>query len=362
MTNTGKTWTDSTPEQPGCLIEVHQADSLDVCPSWPTPQVIISDGAYGVAGEPGDTSSPRGLTDWYRPHIQAWAEHATAATTLWFWNTEVGWATVHPVLEAHGWKYVHSNTWNKGRAHLPGRSRSQENHRFPVVSEVCVQYVFQPDVAGMEPRKWLLQEWTHRTPPETRQRGLRGQGRGFRKYLDQTDLWYPPPPGTFQKLQEYANEHGSPDGRPYFAPDGRNPAGAQDWTRIAAHPRFECPFGITNVWDRPALRGSERRRESGSSMLPHGLLDRTAVQSKLGGATHPNQKPMDLTVMIIRASSQPGDIVWERFGGLFTACAAARDTRRQAHGADHWLHRAGLVPRAGVSPRPHHTQRRRLQN
>ena len=318
----GKIWTDSPDgKQEGVSLEnislqVHQADSLNVYPAWPEPTVIISDGAYGIAGFPGDTPSPRGLADWYRPHIEAWAERATAATTLWFWNTEVGWATVHPVLEANGWEYVHLNTWNKGRSHLAGRARSQEYHRFPVVSEVCVQYIFRPKIAGMTPWEWLLQEWKRTGLPRREANLACGvQEAASRKYLDQTGLWYPPPPETFQKLQEYANEHGRPEGRPYFAPDGLNPAGAQEWTRIAAHPRFECPFGITNVWDRPALRGRERRRES-------------------GGAVHPNQKPMDLTVMIIRASSQTGDTVWEPFGGLFTACAAARDTGRRSRGAE----------------------------
>ena len=305
----GRVWTDT-------LLEVHQADSMLACPKWPSPAAIISDGAYGIAGFPGDLTGPQGLAEWYQPHIEAWSQQASAATTLWFWNTEVGWATVHPILLAHGWEYVHLNTWNKGRAHLAGRSRHQENHRFPVVSEVCVQYVFRPSIARMEPRKWLLQEWKRTGLPLRQANAACGVlDAASRKYLDQTDLWYPPPPETFQKLQEYANEHGAPAGRPYFAPDGEKPASAQDWERIAAHPRFECPFGITNVWERPTLRRSGRRRESGTD-------------------AHPNQKPLDLTIMIIRASTQPGDIIWEPFGGLFTACAAARETQRRAFGAE----------------------------
>jgi site-specific DNA-methyltransferase (adenine-specific) len=68
--------------------------------------VIVSDGAYGILGFEGDTSDHLGIADWYEPHIQAWSQQATAQTTLWFWNSEIGWATVHPVLERYGWRMI----------------------------------------------------------------------------------------------------------------------------------------------------------------------------------------------------------------------------------------------------------------
>lgn len=76
---------------------VFLADALGLYRDWPAPVVIVSDGAYGVSGFPGDTPGPDGLADWYRPHIKQWSRAATGETTLWFWNTEVGWATVHPL-------------------------------------------------------------------------------------------------------------------------------------------------------------------------------------------------------------------------------------------------------------------------
>jgi site-specific DNA-methyltransferase (adenine-specific) len=51
-----------------------EGNALDAYPSWDTPTTIISDGAYGVKGFPGDPGSVRGLVDWYRPHIAAWSE------------------------------------------------------------------------------------------------------------------------------------------------------------------------------------------------------------------------------------------------------------------------------------------------
>ncbi len=72
---------------------------------WPTPTCIVADGPYGVSGFPGDLPAAGTLADWYRPHIAAWSKRSTPETTLWFWNTELGWASVHPVLQELGWDY-----------------------------------------------------------------------------------------------------------------------------------------------------------------------------------------------------------------------------------------------------------------
>src|SRR4030095_1829173 len=92
---------------------------------WPSPVVIVSDGPYGVASYPGDPPTPAGLADWYRPYAALWAERSTPETTLWFWNTEVGWANVHPVLEANGWEYRCCHVWDKGIGHIAGHANTQ---------------------------------------------------------------------------------------------------------------------------------------------------------------------------------------------------------------------------------------------
>ncbi len=101
-------------------VEVWLGDSLDRYASWDRPDVIVSDGAYGVLGFEGDTSDHLGIPGWYEPHARAWAERAKPGTTLWFWNSEIGWAAAHPVLERHGFRYVNANVWNKGVAHIAG--------------------------------------------------------------------------------------------------------------------------------------------------------------------------------------------------------------------------------------------------
>ena len=130
-------------------VRVYLGDSLDFYPYWETPTVIVSDGGYGVLGFKGDTSDHLDLPNWYRPHIAQWSKRSTAATTLWFWNSEIGWAAVHPVLEEHGWRYVNANIWNKGKGHIAGNVNTRRIRRFPVVSEICVQYVYEARIAGL---------------------------------------------------------------------------------------------------------------------------------------------------------------------------------------------------------------------
>ncbi len=279
--------------------------------------MIISDGGYGVLGFEGDTSDHLGLPSWYEPHVKAWAEQSTPSTTLWFWNSEIGWASVHPVLEKYGWRYVNCNIWNKGKAHIAGNVNTTKIRRFPVVTEVCVQYVLEARIDGTPLKEWLLNEWKRSGLPLREANKACGVAdAAVRKYLDKGHLWYFPPAEMFVHLQEYANRNGRLEGRPYFSIDGKNPVSVQQWAAMRS--KFHCPHGVTNVWDRNPLGGKERVRINGDN----------------GRAVHLNQKPLDLMMMIIEASSDPGDVVWEPFGGLFTACLAAGRLKRRAFGAE----------------------------
>lgn len=97
-----------------CIMAMHRK-KYD---KWPASDLIVSDGAYEVRGFRGDTTDVSGLVEWYKPHVLAWVKAAKPSTSLWFWNTEVGWATVHPLLLATGWEYVQLAVWNKGLAHI----------------------------------------------------------------------------------------------------------------------------------------------------------------------------------------------------------------------------------------------------
>ncbi|MCY3850556.1 MAG: hypothetical protein OXF75_07125 [Acidimicrobiaceae bacterium] len=99
---------------PTDLFSLHRGDVLDAYGEWPQPDCLIVDGPYGVGGFFGDPRTPESLADWYRPHVEAWTKSAKLSSTLWFWGTEIGWATVHPVLAEFGWEYVQAIHWDKG--------------------------------------------------------------------------------------------------------------------------------------------------------------------------------------------------------------------------------------------------------
>jgi site-specific DNA-methyltransferase (adenine-specific) len=306
-------------------------DALDCYASWPTPTVIVSDGAYGVAGFPGDPPTHEGLATWYAPHVRAWARYAAPSTTLWFWGTEVGWATMHPLLVANGFEYRNCHVWNKGVAHIAGNANTKTLRKFPVVTEVCVQYVrlvqFEARGQRLTLKDWLRHEWERSGLPLSQTNVACGvKNAATRKYFTRCHLWYFPPPEAFEQLAAYANAHGRARARPYFSRDGRRPMTGAEWATLRA--KFHCDVGITNVWTEPAVRGAERFKAEYRCL-------------------HGNQKPLRLADRIVRASSDPGDVVWEPFGGLCSVSVAAYRAGRRAFAAE-------------VSPTYHALARRRL--
>lgn len=167
---------------------------------WPAPTVIVSDGPYGLALFPGDPPTPNGLAAWYAPHIAAWAQYALPETTLWFWNTEIGWATVHPVLALHGWKYRALHVWDKGIGHIAGNVNSKTIRGFPVATEVCAQYVREvrlptDDGQSLPMQQWLRREWLRSGLPLNKTNEACGvKNAATRKYFTDDHLWYFPPP------------------------------------------------------------------------------------------------------------------------------------------------------------------------
>ena len=91
---------------------------------------------------------------------------------------------------------------------------------------------------------------------------------------------------------------------------------SDEWALMRS--KFKCPHGFTNIWERSALQGKERIK----------------APKRGSKAAHLNQKPLNLMRLIIEASSDEGDVVWEPFGGLFTASLAARDLGRRAYSCE----------------------------
>lgn len=298
---------------------IHKGDAMNWYDVWPSPTVIISDGPYGLGSYPGDPPTHEGLAEWYKPHAEKWAARASAQTTLWFWNSEIGWATAHPVLAAAGWKYRACHVWDKGKAHIAGNANTKTLRMFPVVTEVCVQYVRELELESNGSKRpvkeWLRSEWARTGLPFRLANEACGvKNAATRKYLTADHLWYYPPADAFGGMADYANRHGDPNGAPYFSADGKAPITRAEWERMRA--KFYCQYGITNVWREPPVNGGER------------------VKSDNGKSVHINQKPLSLLEICIRSSSDPGDVVWEPFGGLCSAAVASHRLGRACRSAE----------------------------
>jgi site-specific DNA-methyltransferase (adenine-specific) len=278
-----------------------------------------------VNGFPGDENKSEALAQWYEPHIKAWSQHSTAETTLWFWNTEVGWATVHPILAAQGWEYRCCNIWDKGMSHVAGNANTQTLRKFPVVTEVCVHYVkaalFRVADRPMTMQEWLRYEWQRTGLPFRLANEACGVlNAATRKYLTADHLWYYPPPEAFVKLAEYANRLGKPGGRPYFSQDGHQAIPGDQWAKMRA--KFQCDVGITNVWREPQVSGVERIQGT-----------RNGMKYKFR-SLHGSQKPLRFIEQIVRATTDAGDTVWEPFGGLCPGAVVAYHLRRKYAAAE----------------------------
>jgi hypothetical protein len=315
------------PEHPQRLVRLGNAslyngDALDAYDEWLPPACIISDGPYGLGKFPGEPNSPDGLAEWYAPHAAAWARRAQPFTTLWFWNSEIGWAKSHPALELHGWQYEETIVWDKGIAHVAGNCNSKTIRGVPVVTELAVRYTrkvtLETGDGGQLPiKEWLRAEWQRSGRPMYESNKACGVvNAATRKYLTQCHMWYFPPGYAVVGMSKWCARHGAKTERPYFSLDGKTPPTADTWDRLRA--KWTHVHGLTNVWQEPPVHNGERVRVAGSASR----------------YLHANQKPLTLMERQILASTSPNDVVWEPFGGLCSATVAAVKLGRVAHAAE----------------------------
>lgn len=322
-------------------FRLHRGNVLDAYGDWPTPSTIISDGAYGVRGFHGDTIDAASLVEWYRPHIAAWTQAATPATTLWFWGTEVGWATIHAELDRAGWDYVQTVVWDKGLSHIAGNVNGNTIRRFPVVTEVCVLYQRRFEIADgqggcLSAQEWVRQEWLRSgLPMYLANKACGVKNAATRKYLTKDWMWYFPPGKAIAAMAAYCTENGLESGRPYFSMDGVSSVSETEWDCMRY--RWNHRHGLTNVWSRPPLHDSERLKGSLRRSAPR------VYKPTKASTTHLNQKPLEFMERLVHAVTVPGDVVWEPFGGLGSGSVAAVALGRRAFVAEQDPHFSELA-------------------
>lgn len=304
------------------MTEIFSGDSLEAYPTWEQPDLILSDGPYGLGIFPGEPKNPELLAEWYEPHVRAWSEASKPSTTLWLWNSEVGWANIHHLMIQNGWKYKETTVWNKGIGHIAGKVNSKTIRGLPVVTEIAVRYVRKPvvNIDGIDTalKEWLRAEWKRSGLPLNQANVACGvKNVATRKYLTQDEMWYWPPVDAIVKMAEYCNKYGKQDGKPYFdllIKQDEWDKSKNIWnnevkvnTRRA---KWNHKHGLTNVWDYPALRSSERIKNGNLSF-------------------HANQKPLELIERQIELSTDENDVVWEPFGGTGTVSVASQKLNRK---------------------------------
>ncbi len=118
----------------------------------------------------------------------------------------------------------------------------------------------------------------------------------------------------------------------WFKPNGSPNLGCRTFTEssellIWAAPRATKPLAHTfNYRDLKQANGGKQLRDTWSIPAPS--------RREKAGIKHPTQKPIALLERIVGASSAPGDVVLDPFGGSMTAGAAALAGGRRFIGID----------------------------
>ena len=321
---------------------IRRAYAEDVYPDIEDGSVrlIISDGPYFLGKAAWDKGKLDDLPTWYAPHIEAWGRVCMPSASVYLWNTAEGWARLDPVMRAAGWTHRALITWNKGLGFLAGKCDVEGCRTWPDVTEVCGFYQRNEweigtcaateiaHAAGRDDknwiRPWLVEEWKA-AGLKSKQADRALGTNGMAGHYFGASQWSLPTWENYRTLAEHAAKHGPARERPYLVHPAVWPGGdlraSYDHLRAeydhlraeydhlrAEYERARVPFtlppGITNVWTHPQVSGAERLRGPD------------------GKALHPCQKPITFSDRMIRASSKPGELVLEPFGGTCRVAVA----------------------------------------
>jgi site-specific DNA-methyltransferase (adenine-specific) len=330
---------------------VYEADARTIAATLPDgcASCAILDGPYGM-GKAAWDRVPRGgsLLDLYRDHLADVGRVCAPSASLYVWNTEVGWAELHPAILAAGWTFVSLIVWVKADSPRIGDIFGYDHLRGWVSTvEYCGFYqreAWAPNTsAGQEigyaagrddrnwVRPWLAAEWSAaglKMRDADRALGTNGMA----GHYFQASQWSLPTWDAFKCLAEHAAERGPPRAVPYLtlerfagadalaltyahlAAEGEALRAEYDHLRAeyeASRPPFTAPMGLGNVWRAPTVAGPERLRAPDGSTL------------------HPCQKPLAFAERMLRASTRPGDTVWVPFGGTLRELVAAEHIARR---------------------------------
>ena len=363
------------PESKASTLTAHLGNAVNIYPTLePGYTLIVSDGAYGIGGFPGDPKSPKALADWYAPHLEAWDRLAAPSSSLYFWCTPEGCSRMLPHVEAAGWRLYSRIVWNKGMAVLAGRLDTAAIRGWPIASEDCYFYVREAvDISALAAqgvttghdglahyslgaaagaderntvRAFICSEWRGRAGLNNAQANEAcGVADMASRHYFGPSQWWLPTWAHFQSLAAYAKEHAPPVERPYLVTEAV-------WARRG---------GLLESYE--ALREEyEALREEYEALrypfaLPQGVTDIWTGLPVNRTGRHSCAKRDDHIERIVTASSRPGDRVLEPFGGGSPVLRACRKLGRSCDSIEidpEWHARA----LASIETRPESTATR----
>ena len=328
--------------------EIHRARAEDVYPLLEPGSValVISDGPYAMGKADWDRMRVDDLPDWYAPHVEAWGRVCAASATVYLWGTAEGWARLDPVMRAAGWEFCVLVTWAK--TNPPSMKGVEMCRSWPDVTEVCGMYrreaLSAPGgpaqlvayAAGASPGN-TIRQWLHAERARSGMTGdeleaavneAGGKGNMICRHSFTESQWAMPTFEQWTALHQAWNRRGDPAGRPYLqrAERGRvwDLALRADYEALRADYEalradyealradyealrvpFALPAGLSNIWTAPLVAGPERLKSDNGDNTRHAC-----------------QKPIAFSRRIVLASSRPGDLVLEPFGGTCRVAVA----------------------------------------
>ena len=318
---------------------IYEAQAEDVYPLLTPGSVTLvhSDGPYAVGKADWDRMKVADLAAWYRPHIEAWGRLCAPSASIYHWGTAEGWATVHPEYLRQGWTFRALVIWDKGQG-LILKSNPESLRTWPTVTEMCGFYQREgfaaPSGAAQtfayaagasddnQIRKWLCAERARAgltdSKLEEAVNACGGKGHMICRHSFAKSQWVMPTLNQWIALHAAWNTYGDPSGRPYLQRDLSRmydvPSVQTEYEALrveyeAVRAPFTLPPGTTNVWTVGQVQGSERMTDN-------------------AGTLHPCQKPLKFADRIVRASSRPGDLILEPFGGTCRIAVACEQLAR----------------------------------
>ena len=331
-------------------------EAADIYPTLPEDgyTLIVSDGAYGIGGFPGDPKSPKALADWYAPHLDAWDRLAAPSSSLYFWCTPEGCARMLPHVEAAGWSLYSCIRWDKGTSQMAsmnyGTVRGWVNS-----SEDCYFYVRESDAAA----EWAGDGYTHRSVPEVAGASPENTVRDFirSEWRERAGLGNREIVEAWNTTAEHFTRRGSQWVFPSWQAFERLAFAA--WRHSEHLQGLRPPLVLPSVWDgdrydhdddiaparlmfqvrdswtelerqwRALLATYEARRHEYEALrypftLPPGVTDVWTGAPVSRPGRHGCAKRDDHIERIVKASSRPGDRVLEPFGGGAPVLRACR--------------------------------------